>query len=124
MRLFHLLRLLIAGLLLGAWACSSPAPPTALAGRWRYSTPEDINYPELIFQDSTLILTSRADTLYRFQFHLDSEQQVLQLTDGQGKQWRVNILKANADSLVLDNLHEKAGVQRYRRIPEEAPNLI
>ena len=86
-----------------------------LLGSWQLENePDAINYGEIKFTgDSTALFLSRGDTIYRFKFHVKSED--LYLIDVLGKMESYQIISLTDNKLIFSSLREKKGEQVYKR---------
>ena len=87
----------------------------SIKGEWINIDESATFYRTLTFADSTAIFTSLGDTIYRFKYSVEQSSRRLLLTDAFNKKEAVNILKANADSLILHHLWELKPVQRFSK---------
>jgi hypothetical protein len=86
-----------------------------LLGEWVLENGSDaINYGKIEFKgDSTALFLSRGDTIYRFKFHVKSDN--LYLTDILGKEESYKVISATDDQLTFSSLREKKEKQVYKR---------
>lgn len=85
----------------------------SIIGKWCL-TNNQINYPSIIFnEDSTCILNSLSDTVYRFKYYLKNKD--LYITMNKNNVVINRILKFTNDSLIFENLLEKSNSQTYYR---------
>ena len=85
-----------------------------LYGEWELVEKEQVNYPNIEFlKDSSAVLYSQADTIYRFTFFIRNDSLVL--VDINGNKHVNKICELNDKTVVLDciaDVHEK---QTYKR---------
>lgn len=87
-----------------------------LLGEWVLENESDaINYGGIEFkEDSTALFLSRGDTIYRFKFHVKSDD--LYLTDILGKVQSYKVISITDNQLIFSSLREKKGKQIYKRL--------
>lgn len=87
-----------------------------LQGKWELKGDESqINYPILSFnKDSSAVFSSRADTLYRFNYSIKKNYLILRSTSTP-EVTRWEILRLSKDELVFKNLFEHKEKQVYKR---------
>ncbi|MDB5272089.1 MAG: hypothetical protein JWO58_456 [Chitinophagaceae bacterium] len=84
-----------------------------LEGEWKLID-NQLNYPSIRFDKlNTALLTSRADTIYRFTYNVRSDKLILK--DLNGKVYENRILKLDSDSLIFENLFKNNFIQKYIR---------
>lgn len=86
-----------------------------ILGEWRLQSKESpINYPSVSFdKDSSAVLTSRADTIYRYQYRVGDNSIIFKDLDGKESEFK--ILELNGSTLVFENLFEHKEKQVYKR---------
>ena len=86
-----------------------------LVGHWTLNGGErQINYPEIEFlNDSTAVLYSRADTVYRYIYRLQNDS--LYLTDINGRQYVNKINKVDDKSIMFEGIADVKGIQIYHK---------
>lgn len=86
-----------------------------LFGHWILNGGEkQINYPEIeFFKDSTAVLYSKADTLYRFTYFVRNDS--LHLRDIEGKQYVNRISKVDSTTIMFEGLAEVGLIQVYHK---------
>ncbi|WP_143164285.1 hypothetical protein [Hymenobacter daecheongensis] len=84
-------------------------------GGWRNANGTAIFYRTLAFSDLSAVFTSAGDTIYRFHYALDYPTRTLWLRDAFNKRRSARILKADRDSLVVDQLWDLSTPQRFYR---------
>ena len=86
-----------------------------LYGEWSLEGGEKyVNYPEIEFRkDSTAVLYSQADTIYRFTFYTRNDS--LYLVDINGKKYVNRIKKLTNNTVVFDGIADVGKEQTYKR---------
>lgn len=85
-----------------------------LYGEWELVGKEQVNYPNIEFlKDSSAILHSQADTIYRFTFFLRNDSLVL--VDINGNKHVNKICELNDKTVVLDGIADVHEKQTYKR---------
>ena len=86
-----------------------------LVGHWTLNGGErQINYPEIeFFNDSTVELYSRADTLYRYTYCLQNDS--LYLNDINGRQYVNKINKVDDETIMFEGIADVKGIQIYHK---------
>lgn len=85
-----------------------------LYGEWELVGKEQVNYPNIEFlKDSSAVLHSQADTIYRFTFFLRNDSLVL--VDINGNKHVNKICELNDKTVVLDGIADVHEKQTYKR---------
>lgn len=85
-----------------------------LYGEWELVEKEQVNYPNIEFlKDSSAVLYSQADTIYRFTFFLRNDSLVL--VDINGNKHVNKICELNDKTVVLDGIADVHEKQTYKR---------
>lgn len=85
-----------------------------LYGEWELVGKEQVNYPNIEFlKDSSVVLHSQADTIYRFTFFLRNDSLVL--VDINGNKHVNKICELNDKTVVLDGIADVHEKQTYKR---------
>lgn len=85
-----------------------------LYGEWELVGKEQVNYPNIEFlKDSSAVLHSQADTIYRFTFFLRNDSLVL--VDINGNKHINKICELNDKTVVLDDIADVHEKQTYKR---------
>ena len=88
----------------------------SIVGRWDLMD-YSIDYVELSFyQDSSSIITSRSDTIFRYKYWVTNGY--LALVDEFNDTTRDKIMKLTDSLLYLETLRKSEKIHRYRRIPQ------
>jgi hypothetical protein len=87
----------------------------SIFGVWRLQSKDSsLNYPSVSFyKDSSAVLTSRADTIYRYQYRVGDNSIIFKDLDGKESEFK--ILELNSSTLVFENLFEHKEKQVYKR---------
>ena len=85
-----------------------------LYGEWELVGKEQVNYPNIEFlKDSSAVLHSQADTIYRFTFFIRNDPLVL--VDINGNKHVNKICELNDKTVVLDGIADVHEKQTYKR---------
>ena len=85
-----------------------------LYGEWELVGKEQVNYPNMEFlKDSSAVLHSQADTIYRFTFFIRNDSLVL--VDINGNKHVNKICELNDKTVVLDGIADVHEKQTYKR---------
>ena len=85
-----------------------------LYGEWELVGKEQVNYPNIEFlKDSSAVLHSQADTIYRFTFFIQNDSLVL--VDINGNKHVNKICELNDKTVVLDGIADVHEKQTYKR---------
>ena len=85
-----------------------------LYGEWELVEKEQVNYPNIEFlKDSSAVLHSQADTIYRFTFFIRNDSLVL--VDINGNKHVNKICELNDKTVVLDGIADVHEKQTYKR---------
>ena len=85
-----------------------------LYGEWELVEKEQVNYPNIEFlKDSSAVLHSQADTIYRFTFFIRNDSLVL--VDINGNKHVNKICELNDKTVVLDGITDVHEKQTYKR---------
>lgn len=85
-----------------------------LYGEWELVEKEQVNYPNIKFlKDSSAVLHSQADTIYRFTFFIRNDSLVL--VDINGNKHVNKICELNDKTVVLDGIADVHEKQTYKR---------
>ena len=85
-----------------------------LYGEWELVEKEQVNYPNIEFlKDSSAVLHSQADTIYRFTFFIRND--TLVLVDINGNKHVNKICELNDKTVVLDGIADVHEKQTYKR---------
>ena len=85
-----------------------------LYGEWELVGKEQVNYPNIEFlKDSSAVLHSQADTIYRFTFFIRKD--TLVLVDINGNKHVNKICELNDKTVVLDGIADVHEKQTYKR---------
>ena len=85
-----------------------------LYGDWELVGKEQVNYPNIEFlKDSSAVLHSQADTIYRFTFFIRND--TLVLVDINGNKHVNKICELNDKTVVLDGIADVHEKQTYKR---------
>ena len=85
-----------------------------LYGEWELVEKEQVNYPNIEFlKDSSAVLHSQADTIYRFTFFIRNDSLVL--VDINGNKHANKICELNDKTVVLDGIADVHEKQTYKR---------
>lgn len=85
-----------------------------LYGEWELAGKEQVNYPNIEFlKDSSAVLHSQADTIYRFTFFIRNDSLVL--VDINGNKHVNKICELNDKTVVLDGIADVHEKQTYKR---------
>lgn len=86
-----------------------------LYGEWTLVDGEhQVNYPDIEFSaDSSAILYSQADTIYRFTFFIRNDS--LYLTDIYGKKYVSRIIKLSCTTVIFDGIADVKKKQTYEK---------
>ena len=85
-----------------------------LYGEWELVEKEQVNYPNIEFlKDSSAVLYSQADTIYRFTFFIRNDSLVL--VDFNGNKHVNKICELNDKTVVLDGIADVHEKQTYKR---------
>ena len=85
-----------------------------LYGEWELVGKEQVNYPNIEFlKDSSAVLHSHADTIYRFTFFIRNDSLVL--VDINGNKHVNKICELNDKTVVLDGIADVHEKQTYKR---------
>ena len=85
-----------------------------LYGEWELVGKEQVNYPNIEFlKDSSAVLHSQADTIYRFTFLIRNDSLVL--VDINGNKHVNKICELNDKTVVLDGIADVHEKQTYKR---------
>lgn len=85
-----------------------------LYGEWELVGKEQVNYPNIEFlKDSSAVLHSQADTIYRFTFFIRNDSLVL--VDINGNKHINKICELNDKTVVLDGIADVHEKQTYKR---------
>ena len=85
-----------------------------LYGEWELVEKEQVNYPNIEFlKDSSAVLYSQADTIYRFTFFIRNDSLVL--VDFNGNKHVNKICELNDKTVVLDGIADVHERQTYKR---------
>lgn len=85
-----------------------------LYGEWELVEKEQVNYPNIEFlKDSSAVLYSQADTIYRFTFFIRNDSLVL--VDINGYKHVNKICELNDKTVVLDGIADVHEKQTYKR---------
>lgn len=85
-----------------------------LYGEWELVEKEQVNYPNIEFlKDSSAVLHSQADTIYRFTFFIRNDSLVL--VDINGNKDVNKICELNDKTVVLDGIADVHEKQTYKR---------
>ena len=85
-----------------------------LYGEWELVGKEQVNYPNIEFlKDSSAVLYSQADTIYRFTFFIRNDSLVL--VDINGNKHVNKICELNDKTVVLDGIVDVHEKQTYKR---------
>lgn len=85
-----------------------------LYGEWELVGKEQVNYPNIEFlKDSSAVLHSQADTIYRFTFFIRNYSLVL--VDINGNKHVNKICELNDKTVVLDGIADVHEKQTYKR---------
>lgn len=85
-----------------------------LYGEWELVGKEQVNYPNIEFlKDSSAVLHSQADTIYRFTFFIRNDSLVL--VDINGNKHVNKISELNDKTVVLDGIADVHEKQTYKR---------
>lgn len=85
-----------------------------LYGEWELVGKEQVNYPNIEFlKDSSAVLHSQADTIYRFTFFIRNDSLVL--VDINGNKHVNKICELNDKTVVLDGIADVHEKQTYKR---------
>lgn len=85
-----------------------------LYGEWELVEKEQVNYPNIEFlKDSSAVLHSQADTIYRFTFFIRNDSLVL--VDINGNKHVNKICKLKDKTVVLDGIADVHEKQTYKR---------
>ena len=85
-----------------------------LYGEWEMEGKEQVNYPNIEFlKDSSAVLHSQADTIYRFTFFIRNDSLVL--VDINGNKHVNKICELNDKTVVLDGIADVHEKQTYKR---------
>lgn len=85
-----------------------------LYGEWELVGKEQVNYPNIEFlKDSSAVLHSQADTIYRFTFFIRNDSLVL--VDINGNKHVNKICELNVKTVVLDGIADVHEKQTYKR---------
>lgn len=85
-----------------------------LYGEWELVGKEQVNYPNIEFlKDSSAVLHSQADTIYRFTFFIRNDSLVL--VDINGSKHVNKICELNDKTVVLDGIADVHEKQTYKR---------
>lgn len=85
-----------------------------LYGEWELVGKEQVNYPNIEFlKDSSAVLYSQADTIYRFTFFIRNDSLVL--VDFNGNKHVNKICELNDKTVVLDGIADVHEKQTYKR---------
>lgn len=85
-----------------------------LYGEWELVGKEQVNYPNIEFlKDSSAVLHSQADTIYRFTFFIRNDSIVL--VDINGNKHVNKICELNDKTVVLDGIADVHEKQTYKR---------
>lgn len=85
-----------------------------LYGEWELVEKEQVNYPNIEFlKDSSAVLHSQADTIYRFTFFIRNDSLVL--VDINGNKHVNKICELNDKTVVLDGIADAHEKQTYKR---------
>lgn len=85
-----------------------------LYGEWELVRKEQVNYPNIEFlKDSSAVLHSQADTIYRFTFFIRNDSLVL--VDINGNKHVNKICELNDKTVVLDGIADVHEKQTYKR---------
>lgn len=87
--------------------------PELILGKWHLNE-EDL-YKTIHFkEENKALIENHIDTLFRWEYHIKGD--TIRFSGDHGLDLgSYAILKLDGDSLVIDNLPDKAGVQRYSR---------
>ena len=85
-----------------------------LYGEWELVGKEQVNYPNIEFlKDSSAVLHSQADTIYRFTFFIRNDSLVL--VDINGNKHVNKICELNDKTVALDGIADVHEKQTYKR---------
>lgn len=86
-----------------------------ILGEWTLqSKGSEINYPSISFvKDSLAVFTSRADTIYRYQYRVGTNSLIFKDIDGRESEFK--ILELNDSTLIFENLFEHKEKQVYKK---------
>lgn len=85
-----------------------------LYGEWELVEKEQVNYPNIEFlKDSSAVLYSQADTIYRFTFFIRNDSLVL--VDINGNKHVNKICELNDKTVVLDGIADVHEKQTYKK---------
>ena len=85
-----------------------------LYGEWELVEKEQVNYPNIEFlKDSSAVLYSQADTIYRFTFFIRNDS--LYLTDINGKKYVSRIRKLSSTTVIFDGIADVKKKQTYEK---------
>lgn len=85
-----------------------------LYGEWELVGKEQVNYPNIEFlKDSSAVLHSQADTIYRFTFFIRNDSLVL--VDINGNKHVNKICELNDKTVVLDGIADVHEKQTYKK---------
>ena len=85
-----------------------------LYGEWELVEKEQVNYPNIEFlKDSSAVLYSQADTIYRYTFFIRNDSLVL--VDINGYKHVNKICELNDKTVVLDGIADVHEKQTYKR---------
>ena len=85
-----------------------------LYGEWELVEKEQVNYPNIEFlKDSSAVLHSQADTIYRFTFFIRNDSLVL--VDINGNKHVNKICELNDKTVLLDGIADVHEKQTYKR---------
>ena len=86
-----------------------------LYGEWTLVDGEhQVNYPDIeFFADSSAILYSQADTIYRFTYFIRNDS--LYLTDIYGKMYVSRIRKLSCTTVIFDGIADVKKKQTYEK---------
>ena len=85
-----------------------------LYGEWELVEKEQVNYPNIeLLKDSSAVLHSQADTIYRFTFFIRNDSLVL--VDINGNKHVNKICELNDKTVVLDGIADVHEKQTYKR---------
>lgn len=83
-----------------------------LIGTWHLSK-DEINYPTITFKEVRVNLTSRGDTFYVYEYHLQGENLIF--VDILGNKFKNHITFLNRDSLIFETLLQNKSIQVYTK---------
>ena len=85
-----------------------------LYGEWELVGKEQVNYPNIeVLKDSSAVLHSQADTIYRFTFFIRNDSLVL--VDINGNKHVNKICELNDKTVVLDGIADVHEKQTYKK---------